>query len=206
MPRTKRLIPVDSAMHITCRGNNKQNVFQNSADKYCYYGLMRDLKEENHVKLFHYCLMDNHAHIILWLDEHTRLSRFMKQLNLSYYKYFEKSYGHCGHLFQSRFGGAVIDSERYLLQCGKYISLNPVRAGIVSRPEEYRFSSYNHYAYGKFDALITDDPLYVALSDSAEKRQESFIKYIIDEKVVNSHSLRKGTVLEASPIFKKYSC
>lgn len=128
MPRGKRIIPIDGAIHAMIRGNNKQNLFRTEKDKWIYYSLLRDFKKENNINIFHYCLMNNHVHLIVWLDEQSLLSRFMKQVNLSYASYFKKIYGYCGHFSQDRFKSNLIENESYLLQCGKYIELNPVRA------------------------------------------------------------------------------
>ena len=182
MPRTNRLIVVDSAVHITCRGNNKQTLFHCEQDKYCYYGFLRDFKDENGVKIYHYCLMDNHVHFLTWIENGTRLARFMKQVNLAYFSYYAKNYGYCGHLFQGRFASSIINNEQYLLRAGKYIELNPVRAGIVAFPEDYRYSSYSHYAHGRFDVLVTDDPLYTQLSSCLEERRRLYIERLIDEQ------------------------
>lgn len=123
MPRIRRLIPLNAAMHLMCRGNNKQNIFLKDKDKLYYHSLLSKFKEENKVIIFHYCFMNNHIHLIVWLNAHTTLSRFMKQVNLSYFKYFRKSYDYCGHLWQDRFKSNIINTDSYLLQCGKYIEL-----------------------------------------------------------------------------------
>lgn len=191
MPKTKRIIPVDAAVHLINRGNNRQYLFNNDADKLRYYSLMLKLKQENNISIFHYCLMDNHPHLIAWLDEESRLSKFMKQLSLSYYNYYKDTYGHSGHLWQGRFKSNIIDTDSYLLQCGKYIELNPVRAKMVVLPQDYLFSSYNFYAYGKPDSLITPNPAYLALSDSPQIRRKHYIDFVIDSSIINSERLRK---------------
>jgi len=115
----------------------------------------------------------------------------MKQVNLSYFNYFKKTYGYSGHLWQGRFKSNIIDTDIYLLHCGKYIELNPVRAGVVQMPEEYRFSSYSHYAKGSYDAIITDTPAYLALSNSEEERRKHYLEFVIDSGVINSERLIK---------------
>jgi putative transposase len=191
MSKAKRIIPVNAAMHVVNRGNNKQDIFNNDADKLRYYALLLELKQENRITIFHYCFMDNHPHLIVWLNEESRLSKFMKQLSLSYYDYYKKSYGHSGHLWQGRFKSNVIDTDSYLLQCGKYIELNPVRAKMIALPQEYLFSSYNFYAYGKPDSLLTPSPAYLALSDSVQARMKQYIDFVVDSNVINSDKLRK---------------
>lgn len=186
MSRTKRTIPINAAMHIVCRGNNKQNIFNGEGDKLRYYSLLKTFKDENKLCIFHYCLMNNHAHLIVWLDEESKVSRFMKQVNLTYFNYFNKIYSYVGHLWQGRFKSSIIDNDPYLLQCGKYIELNPVRAGLVYYPQDYAFSSYNHYANGKPDSLITDNPVYNGLSDSEEKRKSQYVEFVVDDQLVKN--------------------
>ncbi|MBU1090319.1 MAG: transposase, partial [Candidatus Omnitrophica bacterium] len=191
MPRTKRLVPVNAALHIMCKANNKENLFNSEGDQLRYYTLLKDLKEENKIDIFHYCLMSNHLHLIVWINEQSNISRFMKQVNLSYFKYFSKIYGYSGHLWQNRFKSNIIDTDTYLLQCGKYIELNPVRAGIVSLPENYHFSSYNHYANRKNDTLITDSPMYIGLSKDDEGRRKEYVRFVVKEQLVNRNILAK---------------
>ncbi|MGE5197398.1 MAG: transposase [Deltaproteobacteria bacterium] len=179
MPNVERLVPVNAAMHIMCRGNNKQNIFHGDRDKFEYYSSLVNYKEENQVSIFHYCIMNNHVHLVVRLAEKTTVSRFIKQVNLSYYNYYKKIYDYAGHLWQARFKSRIIDTDVYLLQCGKYIELNPVRGGLVKSPKEYLFSSYNHYACEKYDPIITDSPMYLGLSDSKKKRTEEYINYIV---------------------------
>ncbi len=186
MSRTKRSIPINAAMHIVCRGNNKQNIFIGEGDKLRYYSLLKTFKEENKLSIFHYCLMNNHAHLIVWLNEKSKVSRFMKQVNLTYFNYFNKIYNYVGHLWQGRFKSNIIDDDSYLLQCGKYIELNPVRAGLVYHPQDYAFSSYNYYANGKPDSLITNNPVYTGLSDSEEQRRNLYVKFVVDDKLVKN--------------------
>jgi len=124
--------------------------------------------------------MNNHAHLIVWLTVQSTLSRYMKQVNLSYCRYFQRLYGYSGHLWQGRFKSCFIDKEEYLLQCGKYIELNPVRAGLVRSPEEYKFSSYRYYALGEIDFLLTTDPAYSGLSHSDELKKKRYREFVVD--------------------------
>jgi putative transposase len=80
---------------------------------------------------------------------------------------------------QGRFKSSIIEKDSYLLQCGKYIELNPVRAGIVERPDDYRYSSYSYYAYEKEDRLLTENILYKSLGKSTEHRQEGYRRFVI---------------------------
>ena len=191
MPRTKRLIPIDLPMHIMSRGNNKQIIFNNDHDKLRYYSLLLNLKSENKIDILHYCIMNNHTHLIVMPNAQTKLARFMKQVNLSYSNYFEKQNNYCGHLWQGRFKSNIIDTDTYLLQCGKYIELNPVRAGIACSPQDYKFSSYDYYAAGTNDKLITPSPAYLNLSESPIKRRNIYIEFTVSEEMITTEKLAK---------------
>ncbi len=187
MSRARRFIPKDGALHVMCRGNNKQVVFNGDNDKLKYYSLMGELKGENHISILHYCLMNNHMHLVVLLNELSRISRFMKLLNMGYFIYYNSVYGYVGHLWQGRFKSKIIETNRYLLQCGKYVALNPVRGGLVKSPQEYKFSSYNHYAKGTPESLLTDDPLYLGFSDSPEERKRKYIEFVVDNEMMKNN-------------------
>lgn len=203
MARTRRLIPHETALHIMCRGNNKQKIFIHDADKLYYYSLMLQLKKENSITVFHYCLMDNHVHLIVWLNSNSKISKFIKQLNLSYFYYYHKRYDYTGHLWQGRFKSNIVDSDAYLLQCGKYIELNPVRAGIVDLPEQYAFSSFLHYSKGKPDSVVTDDPVYLGLSSSEKERRKAYNDFVIDSNIINSIDLSKKLFIGSEAFVSK---
>jgi len=189
MPRTKRFIPIDSALHIMCRGNNRQDIFNSDSDKLYYWSLLNELKDENKINIIHYCIMDNHIHLIVWLLCVSNLSRFMKQLNLSYYNYYKKLYDYSGHIWQGRYKSNIIETDSYLLHCGKYIELNPVRAKMVNLSEKYAFSSYRHYAFGYSDALISDSPAFLDLAEDPLKRRKQYIEFVVKSDIINSDNL-----------------
>ena len=203
MPKTRRIIPIDTAMHLVNRGNNRQFIFNGEADKLYFYSLMLELKQENKISIFHYCLMDNHPHLVVWLKDESKLSKFMKQLSLSYHSYYRKTYGYSGHLWQGRFKSSIIDTDFYLLACGKYIELNPVSAKMVTLPQDYLFSSYNFYAYGKPDSLLTPSPAYFVLSDSPEERKKQYIDFIVDSSIINADKLKKQQFIGSQEFIRK---
>ncbi|MFH0855798.1 MAG: transposase [Candidatus Omnitrophota bacterium] len=191
MPRTRRLIPRNGALHIMTRGNNQQCIFRCDEDKHAYWELLKNLRKENNISIFHYCIMSNHSHLIVWLDATSNLPKFMKQLNLLYFNYYKRTYGYSGHIWQGRYKSNIIDTDSYLLQCGKYIELNPVRSGLVKAPERYRFSSYCYYALGLPNAVISDSPAYCSLSGSLQARAKLYIEFVVDSSIVNSEVISK---------------
>jgi len=184
MPRQAREIPVNGYLHIISRGNNKRKIFRYKQDKKRYYLYLKNLKQKEKINICHYCLMSNHVHLLVEVWQESNLSMFMKRINLKYVYYYRRKYTYCGHLWQDRFQSKIINNEPYLMQCGKYIELNPVRACIVSSPENYPFSSYHYYGFGQEDSLITTNPLYKDLSPQQEKRQHIYRNLVTEEENV----------------------
>jgi len=178
MPRTPRLVPECGALHVICRGNNKRKVFLRKRDYEYYYHCLVELKKEEGIKIYHYCLMPNHPHLLVGVEKESNLSRFMQRVNGKYAYYYKKRHQYTGHLWQDRFKSKIIDDEGYLAQCGKYIELNPVRAKLADLPEKYSFSSYRHYAFGEKDELVDDSPLFLSLDKEPVKRSEIYREII----------------------------
>lgn len=190
MPRAVRMVPPMGFLHVMCRGNNRRELFRYQKDFQVYRLILNKIKNEERVNIFHYCLMPNHVHILVGIDCESNLSLFMKRMNLKYFYYFNRRYGYVGHLWQDRFKSKIVKDKPYFLQCGKYIELNPVRAGIVQSPDDYCHSSYLHYASGLEDMLIDDDPLYLALSSNISKRQLFYRNMIITEEVARTFTYK----------------
>lgn len=180
MPRDARKIPLEGYLHIISRGNNRRKIFRYQRDKKQYYLYLKKLKREEKIDIYHYCLMGNHIHLMVRVEENSNLSRFMKRVNLKYVHCYQRRYTYFGHLWQDRFQSKIIDSEAYLLRCGKYIELNPIRAGIVSSPEDYRFSSYSYYAFGRKDALVTPNFFYQDFGKKEKEKQRRYRELIIE--------------------------
>lgn len=186
MPRTARIAPKENTYHILTRGNNRLDVFKDEKDYGKYLGLLERYKEKYRFKLYHYVLMRNHVHLVLEPRERGgSLSEIMKGINLSYAQYYKRRYKHTGHFWQDRYKSIIISKDSYLLACGSYVELNPVRAKIVEDPRDYRWSSYNAYAYGKRELIVDEHPIYDNLSeDDAErrKRYREFVRGMLKEK------------------------
>ncbi len=188
MPKEPRLLLSKSYYHINTRGNNKNNVFREDGDFSFYLDLIKKYKKEHPFDVYHYCLMSNHTHFLIRTGDASGFSVFMKKLNLAYYHYFKKKYGWTGHFWQGRYISQPVGKDEYFLQCGKYIELNPARAKIVKDPGDYPYSSYNYYAKGKEDDIITEDFFYEDLGSNKKERQEKYEEILIDEIVDRSYN------------------
>jgi len=175
MPRPARTAPNEYIYHVLTRGNNRKNVFRDESDYLKYREILARYKEQYRFKLYHYVLMTNHIHLVLEPTEHGgTLAQIMKCINLSYTRYFMQKYRRTGHFWQDRYKSIIISKDDYLLACGSYVELNPVRAKMVEDPKAYRWSSYPAYAYGRKDPLIDEHPIYEQLGTEGKDRQQKY--------------------------------
>jgi len=188
MPRPPRFLLSKSYYHIITRGNNKNTIFKKEDDFLFYLDLIRRHKKEQPFDLYHYCLMPNHTHFLIKTRNASGFSVFMKKLNLSYCYYFKNKYGWTGHFWQGRYKSQAVGKDEYFLQCGKYIELNPVRAGIIKDPQEYPYSSYNYYVEGENNDIITEDFFYPDLGHNKKERQRKYKGILINEIIINNYN------------------
>ncbi len=105
-----------------------------------------------------------------------------KGVSQSYANYYKRAHQHSGHLWQGRFKSFHIDEDGYLLECGRYIERNPVRAKMVKDPAEWSWSSHRHYALGELNDVIDDHDLYLDLGETSEERQKTYGAYLLSER------------------------
>lgn len=207
MPRTARIAPREHVYHILTRGNNRQDVFKDEKDYKRYIEILKKYKEKYSFKLYHYILMRNHVHLVLEITERGGgLAETMKGINLSYVQHYKKRYRHIGHFWQDRYKSIIISKDDYLLACGSYVELNPLRAKIAEDPKDYKWSSYNVYAYGKKDSLVNEHSIYWELSkDEAERRKEyrEFVRGMIEEKKAMKGEMDRRVVYGSENLIKK---
>lgn len=134
MPRAPRRRVPEGIYHVTVRGNNREAIFADDADYQRYLQEILRCHHEHGCTLLAYALMSNHVHLVLQ-DHHISLSRYMQVLNARYTRYFNVRHARVGHLYQGRFFSRFVDRDAYLLEVTRYVHLNPVRAGLVERPE-----------------------------------------------------------------------
>ena len=163
MARQPRLIVPDIALHIVQRGVDRQDCFSEEIDRLVYLSLLRDLSAETRCAVHAYCLMTNHVHLLLTPSTDEGPSVLMRKVGQRYVPYFNRRYGRTGTLWEGRFKSCLVESARYVLGCHRYIECNPVRAGMVTHPSGYRWSSYLVNVGLAEDALLAPHPEYVAL-------------------------------------------
>ena len=189
MPRTARIAPKEFVYHVLTRGNNKQDIFKDEEDFLKYIDILKRYKERYQFKLYHYVLMTNNVHLVIEPSQKGgELYQIMKGINLSYAQHFKNRYKYTGHFWQDRFKSIIISRDEYLLACGSYVELNPVRAGMAKAPKEYRWSSYGANAYGKKDDLVDMHAVYGTLSSDEHIRKE--YRKFIQEMLQKNEAMR----------------
>ena len=141
MTRPLRIEFAGAVYHITSRGNARENIFIDREDRRLFLSLLEDTGERYNWLCYAYCLMSNHYHLLIETPD-GNLSMGMRQLNGVYTQNFNKRHQRTGHIFQGRFKAILVQKESHLLELCRYVVLNPVRAGSVSHPEEWKWSSY----------------------------------------------------------------
>ncbi|MEX2224173.1 MAG: transposase [Candidatus Rokuibacteriota bacterium] len=147
MARPLRLQFPGGIYHVTARGNDRRPIFEDDDDRARFLVVLAATVARYRVVCHAYCLMGNHYHVLLQTPE-ANLSTTMRQLNGVYTQRFNRRHERCGHLLQGRFGAQLVDGEAYLREVCRYIVLNPVRAGLVAHPADWRWSSFRATAGG----------------------------------------------------------
>ena len=180
MPRMGRIVLPNSPHHVVQRGHNRQVVFAAEQDYQRYISDLRELKDVFGVKVYAYCLMTNHVHLLLAPGESVGgLGQLMKALAARATRYRNRLEGRSGTLWESRYKSSVVESDAYLLACCRYIELNPVRARMVAEAGDYPWSSYRMRVTDRTDSDWLDtDPCFVALGDTPESRRIHYVEFM----------------------------
>lgn len=193
MPRRARLVLPHAPMHIVKRGNNKQACFFCDDDRQRYLDWLATHSIRTGCAVHAYVLMTNHVHLLVSGISDTAIAAMMKAVGERYVPYVNKTYGRSGTLWDGRFYSSLVQEDNYFLACHRYIELNPVRAGIVASPGEYRWSSYAGNANGEHDVLLQPHLVYSALGSDPSSRQLAYkqlFEHEIDEEMLCQ--LRRG--------------
>jgi len=142
--RKPRIEYPGALFHVIARGNQKQAVFLDDGDRVRYLKRLGEHLEGREIRLYAYCLMPNHVHLLLRQGGAYPLSRFMQRLQSAYTTFFNRKHGRVGHLFQGRYKAILVDADSYLLELIRYIHLNPLRAGLKDAVR-YPWSSHRQY-------------------------------------------------------------
>ena len=174
MARLGRYFLPDQPLHVIQRGNNRQAVFFSDEDYVHYRNWLAAAAARYGCAVHAYVLMTNHVHLLVTPRAADSLPRAMQALGRRYVRHVNTVYRRSGTLWEGRYRAAPIDSETYFLACCRYIELNPVRAGMVRGPRDYRWSSYRAHAQGASDPLVADHEIYRRIAKTTADRQTGY--------------------------------
>ena len=179
MPRKARILVSNYPHHIVQRGHNRKAVFLADEDYQFYLENLKEWKVKLGIKLYAWCLMTNHIHLMVEPgDDTSTVSELMKRLAGRQAAFVNKQEGRSGALWEGRFKASPIQRNNYLLACCRYIEMNPVRANMVVGPRQYHWSSYRERIGLVNRGLLDFDACYLGLSDDENRRIECYQAYL----------------------------
>ncbi len=195
MPRKRREESPTGVYHWIVRGMNRKKLFHKAKDYRCFEDLLLEYKAVYDIKVYHYCYMSNHVHLLVKANDLESLAGFSQYVQRRYAYRYCGEYKWNGSVFQRGYKSFVIDKEAYLLECARYIERNPIKAKMVENVGDYCYSSYNYYAEGEAALLITPSPAFISLGSDVRCRQALYKKYVTEIRV-QEEMLERGIGLQ----------
>ncbi|MCG6969628.1 MAG: transposase [Gammaproteobacteria bacterium] len=189
MPRKPRFYLPGVPVHVVQRGNNRGLIFFAEGDYPHYLDCLKEAADRYACKIHAYVLMSNHVHILASPENRDSISRMMQYVGRRYVPYINHTYERSGTLWEGRYKGSLVQDDRYLLACMRYIELNPVRAKMVKTAAAYRWSSYAANASGRSNPVITPHSVYLALGKDAQSRRavyKAMFRSALDSQTMES--------------------
>ena len=193
------------AIHAIQRGNNRGACFFSDEDRAFYLFHLGRMLGRAQCRLHAYCLMTNHVHLLLTTAHAEGCALLMKSIGQLYAQYVNKTYDRRGGLWEDRFKSCLVQSEQYVLACYRYIELNPVRADLVSRVDQYPWSSYRANAKGEASQLLTAHDEYLRLGRTANERQAAYrelFALVPAQKLEEIRTATNGGYVLGTPSFR----
>lgn len=187
MPRRLRIKLPGLPQHLVQRGVNREPCFFTEEDYHCYLHWLKKSAADYRCAIHAYALMTNHVHLLVTPETWEGASRLMQSVGRRYVQYINRTYRRTGTLWEGRFKSSAVQEERYFLLCSRCIELNPVRAGMVDDPCQYRWSSYRRNGLGQPDESLTPHVEYVNLGRTEHDRQiayRSLFRTELDEAAI----------------------
>jgi len=206
MSRISRTTYKKGFFHIMSQGIEKSEIFKTNKEKEKYIELMGKYLKEYNIRIIAYCIMNNHMHMLIYTNDILEISKYMKVLNSTYGTFYNKIHNRVGFVYRNRFQSQYIYDDSYLKNCIKYIHMNPVKANIVKKESDYKYSSFNSYIYNRENSIINkkkikeifqredyisdfkqlkDEEIEIMDVDRNEKNLEIAVKRYLLEKNIN---------------------
>lgn len=179
MGRKQRIWIPNYFYHIVCRGNRRDPLFREESDFITYFYILKEVHERHPFEMTSYCLMTNHLHLQL-RSQNESISKVMSLINKRYADYYNIKYRITGHVFEKRYFDKIIPDKTGILEVSRYIHLNPVEAGMVKKPEDYRWSSYRHYRWNTTtpEPYLLTDTLLNYFSGTPPQKKQSYCQFV----------------------------
>jgi REP element-mobilizing transposase RayT len=181
MARKPRIEFEGGLYHVITRGNQRQKVFLEEKDFSKYLEFLKDYKDRYGFWIYAYVLMSTHVHLLIETGQ-VPLSKILQGINQRFTMYFNWRHGTVGHLFQGRYKAILCDKDPYLLSLVKYLHCNPVRAGIVGQPEDYRWSSHREYLGMNKNGVVDKELLLGMFSKDIKRGRRLYREYMSKEE------------------------
>lgn len=188
MPRRPRIKLSGIPMHIVQRGINREPCFFAEEDYQCYLHWLWKSAADWSCDIHAYVLMTNHVHLLITPNGPDASAKLMQSIGRRYVQYINRQYKRTSSLWEGRYKSSLIHAEDYLLACMRYIELNPVRAGMVADPGQYRWSSYKANSLGQDNPNLSPHPLYLNIDSNKERRlmhYRNLFRPQLDEEAIN---------------------
>ncbi|WPL16111.1 Transposase [Thiorhodovibrio winogradskyi] len=194
MPRRARILAGGYPVHVILRGIDRAAIFFEDEDRRFFLDALGMASHEASVAVHAYVLMTNHLHLLMTAERTEGIPKLMKQVAQGYAQRINRCYRRTGGLFEGRYRSALIEADRYLLACYRYIELNPVRASLVVAPGDYPWSSYRANALGSADLIVRPHARYMELADIESERLAAYRRLFEDALGTELlECLREGT-------------
>jgi putative transposase len=185
MARQPRRAIAGFPYHVIQRGHNRQPVFADDVDRRRYLEWLGEAAAEHDLAVHAYVLMDNHVHLICTPANEASLPAAMQALGRRYVRWFNRRHGRSGTLWEGRYRSSLIEADRYLLACQRYVEMNPVRAGVVAAPADWAWSSHRHHAGLAVDPLVRPHPTVWSLGNTPFERESAY-RRLFEESIPTS--------------------
>lgn len=183
MPRQPRMLVDGGYYHIVTRGIDRRRLFKYNQDYEFFSGVIKKYLPEFQLDIIHYCFMPNHIHLLVCLRQKGDLAKFMQIVLQVYASYYRRKYHSTGFIFQNRYKSRFINSDGYLLECGRYIERNPLRAKIAENLLDYSWSSFSFYVKGEDNGIIKNaNPIYDELGPTEQERQAEYARRTLEAR------------------------
>ena len=180
MTRRRRIFVPGYPLHVVQRGNDRRAIFLDDNDRTRYLNFLVEAAERHACAIHCYVLMGNHVHLLMTPVNADALPRTMQSVGIRYVRYFNTTYGRTGGLWEGRYRASLVNTDRYLQACYRYIELNPVRAYLVADPADWPWSSHRRHAFGEPDRVVSVHSYYDDLAASAQRRQSRYRDWFRD--------------------------